>query len=85
MNTPSWVVKDVHPDKDYTLLLSFADGSKKVFDARPLLDKDIYARLKDLPFFLKAKVECGTVVWDDETDIAPEYLYDCSRPVENTN
>lgn len=28
---------------------------------------------------MKAKVECGTVVWSDEIDIAPEHLYEYSR------
>lgn len=81
MNLPEWVVKDVHPKKDYTLLLTFADGEKKVYDARPLLKKAIYAQLKSLPFFLSAKAECGTVVWSDDVDIAPEHLYECSVPV----
>lgn len=81
MNLPEWVVKDVHPKDDYTLLLTFADGEKKVYDARPLLKKAIYAQLKSLPFFLSAKAECGTVVWSDDVDIAPEHLYECSVPV----
>lgn len=84
MKTPVWVVKDVQPQEDYTLLLTFADGAKKIYDARPLLDKAIYARLKSTAFFLSAKAECGTVVWgenDDDIDIAPEHLYECGRPV----
>ena len=36
---------------------------------------------KNLSFFLCAKAECGTVVWDDDVDIAPEHLYECSKPV----
>ena len=51
MNTPVWVVKEVQPRKDYTLLITFADGAKKVYDARPLLDKAIYAQLNSLNFF----------------------------------
>lgn len=81
MNTPVWVVKEVQPQKDYTLIITFADGSKKVYNARPLLDKAIYAQLKSLAFFLGAKAECGTVVWNDDIDIAPEHLYECSKPI----
>lgn len=81
MKIPEWVVKEVHPNDDYTLLLTFADGEKKIYDARPLLNKPIYSQLKSLPFFLSAKAEYDTVVWSDDVDIAPEHLYECSTPV----
>lgn len=76
---PVWVVEEVQPKEDYTLLLTFADGTKKVFDARLLLKKEAYFRLNELSFFLSAKAECGTVIWDDDLDVAPEYLYECSK------
>lgn len=81
MNNPVWVVKEVQPKKDYTLLITFADGTRRIYNARPLLDKTVYARLKSTAFFLQAKVNCGTVVWNDDIDIAPEHLYECSLPV----
>lgn len=83
MKIPEWVVKDVHPNDDYTLLLTFADGEKKIYDARPLLNKPMYSQLKSLPFFLSAKAEYDTVVWSDDVDIAPEHLYECSTPVRS--
>ncbi len=82
MKTPVWVVKDVQPKDDYTLLLTFADGAKKVYNARPLLAKPLYAELSNLAFFLCAKAEYGTVVWNDDIDIAPEHLYECSKLAE---
>ena len=81
MESPAWVVKEVQPKEDYTLLLTFADGSKKIYNAQPLLEKAIYAPLKDIAFFLCAKAECGTVVWHDEIDIAPECLWANGVPV----
>ena len=75
MSLPEWIVVDVTARNDYTLLLTFRDGQKKVYDARFLLDKPIYSRLRSLPFFLSARAECGTVVWNDGVDIAPEHLY----------
>ena len=42
MGIPCWAVREVHPQKDYTMIISFADGSKKVYNARPLLEKKIY-------------------------------------------
>ena len=84
MKIPVWVVKEVEPKKDYTLLLTFADGEKKIYNARPLLEKAIYPPLKSPAFFLCAKVECGTVVWNDDIDIAPEHLYQYSKPLGGT-
>ena len=81
MKCPAWIVNEVQPRDDYTLLLTFADGAKKVYDARPLLEKAIYSPLKSLTFFLRARAECGTVVWNDDVDIAPEHLYECSYPI----
>lgn len=83
MATPKWVVKSVQPKPDYTLLLQFADGKEKIFDAMELLDIPIYEELKNPGFFLKARVEGDTVCWSDEIDIAPEYLYEKSVPVND--
>lgn len=81
MKTPNWVVVAVQPQKDYTLLLSFANGEQKLYDARPLLTKSIYKPLNNLSFFLTAKAECGSVAWNDDIDIAPEHLYEASLPL----
>ena len=83
MKVPEWVVTDVYPQSDYTLLLTFADGEKKIYDARPLLKKPIYSQLNSLPFFLSARAEYDTVVWSDDIDIAPEHLYECSKSIAN--
>lgn len=81
MSNPVWVVLDVQPRPDYTLLLTFASGDQRVYDARPLLDKPLFAPLRDPTFFLCAKADCGTVVWNDDLDIAPEHLYNTSVAV----
>ena len=82
MKKPVWIVKDVHPNNNYTLLLTFENGETKLYDASPLLEKKIYSRLKSLTFFLNAKVEYGTVVCNDDIDIAPEHLYECSKTIK---
>ena len=81
MNNPVWVVKNVEAKEDYTLIITFEGGEKRVYDARPLLKKEIYKPLRNIAFFLKARAEYDTVIWDDELDIAPEHLYECSRPI----
>lgn len=82
MNAPYWEVQSVHAQPDYSLLLTFASGERRRYDARPLLAKPIYSRLNVLSFFLSAKAEYGTVVWDDDTDIAPEHLWEASTPIQ---
>lgn len=81
MKNPAWVVKEVTAKEDYTLLITFIGGEQRIYNARPLLEKAIYSPLKNLAFFLGAKADCGTVIWNDDVDIAPEHLYECSRPV----
>ena len=83
MSIPEWVVKEVYPQKDYTLIITLEDGSRKLFDARPLLEKPIYAQLKNPAFFMRAKADGDTVVWSDDIDIAPEYLYDYSVTLDH--
>lgn len=80
MKNPPWIVRDVKAQEDYTLLLTFDGGEQRVYNARPLLEKSIFAPLRNLAFFLGAKADCGTVIWNDDVDIAPEHLYACSTP-----
>lgn len=81
MKNPVWVVKEVTAREDYTLLITFANDEKRIYDARPLLEQPIYSPLKNLEFFMTVKADCDTVVWNDDIDIAPEHLYECSQPV----
>lgn len=69
---------------DYRLFLTFADGKKGVYDAKPLLKHRIYEALKSPGFFKTAKTDGGCVFWNDDVDIAPELLYENSVPVEET-
>lgn len=73
------VVK-VEAKSDYTLFLEFENGEKRVFDMAPYMDKKPFVQLKGSPLFGKASVDYGTVVWPGNIDIAPETLYDRSRP-----
>lgn len=72
-----WIVTAVEPKEDYKLLVNFIDGSKKLFDMKPLINKGgIFAKLKDPNYFRKAHTSRNTVVWDEMIDIAPETLYE---------
>ena len=60
---------------DHKLFLEFETGEKKIFDFKPKLNIPVFQKLKNEKLFSMAHVEYGTVVWDDNTDIAPERLY----------
>lgn len=84
-NIPMWVVTKVEPTPDYKLILNFSDGSTRIFDFNPLLDTKIFEPLKNPVLFSKAKIECGTVVWNDDLDISPEHLYENSTIIDSPN
>ncbi len=79
MGKPRWSVIRAVPREDYTIEVEFYDGKTGIYDAKPLLEYKVYAPLKRLPFFLTAHVEYGTIVWNDDLDVAPERVYDECR------
>lgn len=73
---PNWVVVEAEPRGDYILLVTFVTGEQKTYDCKPLLDLGVFKRLKDPHVFNLAHAQYGSVVWNDELDIAPEELYE---------
>lgn len=71
----------VTANEDFSLDLTFNDGSVKRFDAKPYLDYELFRELKDLNYFRLVRVAFGTVEWPHEQDISPETLYLESVPV----
>jgi hypothetical protein len=75
----------VIPHDDFTLELWFDTGDHRVFDARPYLNKGVFAQLQNLQRFKQAYVALDTVCWPGEIDIAPETLYDRSVSIQETS
>ena len=73
-------VVDVYPSPDYTLLVSFNNGEKRVFDAKPLFSLEVFQPLKNVGFFNSVRAERGTVVWPEDIDYCPDTLYSESVP-----
>lgn len=77
-----WQVKDVEPNKDFTLLITFAKGKKRLFDCKKFLfDDDFSNKIQDITFFMQAKADHNTVMWSEDIDIAPEFLYKNSKKI----
>lgn len=70
----------VKPQKGNKLLIVFENHEKRLFDVTPYLKKKPFTKLKNSALFMKAMVAYGTVVWPGNIDIAPETLWDCSKP-----
>lgn len=73
-------VTEVKPQDDFTLVLTFNTGEIRIFDAKPYLEKGAFKQLKDIDLFRQAHIGFDTVCWPGTLDIAPETLYDRSKP-----
>lgn len=66
---------------EFSLLLEFENGEKRLFNMTPYIDQKPWIRLKSGQTFQGAFVENGTVTWAGNVDIDPETLYERSVPL----
>lgn len=78
-----WQVKAVEYLSDYKLKLTFADGCVKIADLENRLNKGILKQLQDINLFKTVNLEFSSIAWDNDADIAPEWLYDNGVDVSN--
>jgi hypothetical protein len=66
----------------YTIWIRFADGVSGDVNLQSELWGEVFEPLKKLSEFRKFKVdeELQTLVWPNEADFAPEFLYSKLRP-----
>jgi len=66
------------------LLVTFANGVRKLYDCKPLLAKETFAPLKEEWFFRLARVDKGGygVSWDDDVDLSESELWENGKLVE---
>jgi hypothetical protein len=77
LDNPLIWVTSAKPAADYKLTLTFNDGSVKVFDCMPLIERyKVFAPLRNEAVFANFALDGWTVTWlDGQIDIAPEYLF----------
>lgn len=63
----------------HRLQLTFTNGELGIYDCSTLLDFGVFTELRDVTYFNRVRVDCGTVVWPNEQDICPDTLYEKSR------
>lgn len=65
----------------YRLRLIFNNGEMRDADLQSSLKGEIFVPLLDIEMFKRFSVRFNTIVWENEADFAPEYLYEISSPV----
>jgi len=68
-------VKDVLPEKNYTLHIWFTNGEEGILDMKPYLNKGIFKELKNEKMFNTVKPFIGTIQWANEADLCPDTVY----------
>lgn len=70
---------------DHTLLIEFDNSSKKEYDIRPLLEKEMFLPLKNFAFFKNVRVDTGgyAVYWNEDIDLSEYELWTNGQTVDN--
>jgi hypothetical protein len=70
---------------DHTLLIEFDNSAKKLYDIRPLLEKEMFLPLRNFAFFKNVQVDTGgyAVFWNDSIDLSEHELWIHGKPVKN--
>ena len=73
-------VIDVDYIKDYELLITFNDHSKKKVDLKPFLTGEVFGELLDKSKFIQYGLTRNTIESANGEDLAPEFLYENGTP-----
>ncbi|MDR2505893.1 MAG: DUF2442 domain-containing protein [Oscillospiraceae bacterium] len=65
----------------YKIDLLWNNGERRVFNAEPLLQYSVFARLRNKGFFSCVKARHGSIEWPGDIDYCPDTLYMQSVPV----
>ncbi len=62
----------------YSIMLNFDNGEQGAVDLKATIFNDkrkIFEALRNVDFFKNFSLDSWTLVWQNELDLAPEYLY----------
>ena len=74
-------IKAVKPQKNHTLVLTFANDEVRVFNVKPYLDKGFFKELNELRYFYSVQPFLGSIQWQNGQDFCPDMLYIDSVPI----
>jgi len=75
-------LRTVTPLDDFSMILDFADGEKRIYDFKPNLTHKFYKALADIRLFKAVSVKDGEIEWVTGQDFCPNTLYEQSIPVQ---
>lgn len=84
-------IVQVVPTEEYTVYVYFEDGKIICYDVKPLLEKEVFAALREIAFFKSScTIMNGTFAWDvsgmrdnsECIDIDQDMLYELDTVVE---
>ncbi len=62
--------------KGYQLELTFNDGVSGIVDLGGHLNGKVFEPLKNIDYFKRFELDSWTLTWPNESDFAPEFLYE---------
>ena len=67
----------------YKLKIRFENDEVRIVDLSDHLDGPVFEPLKDLSYFRQFKVnrDIDTVVWPNDADFSPDFLFEIGEPV----
>jgi hypothetical protein len=71
----NWNVVSVEPKPPFALTVRFSDGTEGTVRFEPSHFTGVFEMLRKPEVFRQARVECGTVTWPGEIDLAPDAMY----------
>ncbi|MBU0489209.1 MAG: DUF2442 domain-containing protein [Bacteroidetes bacterium] len=69
---------------EYSLLLEFSNGRKKIVDLGETISKEkreVFFPLLEVDFFKNFSIPLNTVEWANGVDFSPEYLYEIGQDI----
>jgi len=68
-------IKDVKPQQDYFILLTFDNKEQKRFDMKPYINKGFFKQLQNISYFNTVKPFMDSIQWQNGQDLCPDTLY----------
>jgi len=67
-------ITQIVASKDWTLDVTFVDGSRRIYDVKPLLESEAFEDLKDIALFLQVRNGGYFVEWPTGADLSADTL-----------